>query len=53
MADISIMQSTYLLNKNRLPDTENRLVLAKGMGIGEGRIGSLGSAEANYYIENG
>ena len=24
-----------------------------GEGVGEGRIGSLGLADANYYIENG
>ena len=30
--------------------TDNRLVVAKGEGMGEGRIGSLGLADANYYI---
>ena len=31
--------------------TENRLVVAKGDGgMGEGWIGSLGLAHANYYI---
>ena len=29
---------------------ENRLVVAKGMGGGEGWVGSLGLADANYYI---
>jgi len=29
------------------------LVVAKGEGDGEGRIGSLGLVDANYYIENG
>ena len=24
-----------------------------GVGVGEGRIGSLGLADTNYYIENG
>ena len=35
-----------------LTDIENRLVVAK-VGVGEGWFGSLGSADANYYIENG
>ena len=34
-------------NRNRLIDIENRLVVAKGRGMGERRIGSLGLAEAN------
>ena len=34
-------------------DIENRFVVAKGEGVGEGRIGSLGLAETNYYIWNG
>ena len=37
---------TYLQNKNRLADTENRLVVVKG----KGWIGSVGLADANYYI---
>ena len=39
---------TYLQNRNRLIDIENRLVVAKGQG--EGWIGSLGLADANCYI---
>ena len=39
---------TYLQNKNRLADTENRLVGVKG----KEWIGSLGLADANYYIYN-
>ena len=31
-------------------DSENRLVVVKGEGVGEGWIGSLGLADANYYI---
>ena len=31
-------------------DIENRLVVAKGEGVGEGWIESLGLADANYYI---
>ena len=34
--------------ENRPTDTENRLVVATG----EGRIGSLGLAYANFYTEN-
>ena len=37
---------TYLQNKNRLADTENRLVVVKG----KGWIGSVGLADANDYI---
>ena len=33
-------------------DTENTLVVAKGAGVGEGWIESLGSADINYYILN-
>ena len=31
---------------------ENRLAVVKGWGL-EGSIGSLGLAEANYYIQDG
>ena len=30
--------------------TENRPIVAKGEGEGEGRIGSLGLADVSYYI---
>ena len=40
------INGTYLQNKNRLADTENRLVVVKG----KGWIGSVGLADANYYI---
>ena len=39
-------KSTYLQNKNKLTDMENRLVVVKGAGW----IGSLGLADINYYI---
>ena len=32
---------------------ENRLMVAKGEEMEEGWTGSLGLADANYYIENG
>ena len=39
---------------NRLKGKQNRLVVSnKEWGVGEGRIGSLGLADANYYTENG
>ena len=40
------------LRKVRL-DTENRLVVVKAEGVGEGWSVSLGFTDANYYIENG
>ena len=42
----------HICNTERLTDIENRVVVAKGRG-GEGRNGSLGLAEANYYIQDG
>ena len=42
---------TYLQNRNRLTE-KSRLVVARGM-EGEGRTGSLGLTDANYYVENG
>ena len=35
-------------NRNKLIDIENRLVVAKGEGVGW--MGSLGLVDANYYI---
>ena len=32
---------------------EDRLVVAKQGGVGEGRIGNLGLVGANYFIQNG
>ena len=43
-------QETCLRNRNRLADTENRLVIDKGKAGGEG---SLGLTDANYYIQDG
>ena len=41
-----------LSTKQRLTDTENRLVVAKeGGGMQEGWIGSFGLADENYYIK--
>ena len=33
-------------------DIENTLVVAEREGVGEGRVGSLGSAEADDYIQD-
>ena len=40
-------------NENRLTDTENNRWLPRGRGVGEGWIGSLEIADANWYIQNG
>ena len=37
---------TYLQNRNRVTDMENRLVVAKEEEGGEGRVRSLGLADA-------
>ena len=42
-----------LFTKQRLTDIENRLVVAKGEGVGEGRTESVGLADVNYYIKDG
>ena len=46
-------ESTYLQNKNRLRDTENRLVVAGAVRGRGGKDWESGLAEANYYIHNG
>ena len=43
------MAQMNLSTKNRLPDIENRFVIAKGGG-GEGQMGSLGLADAHNYL---
>ena len=44
-------KQTYLQNRNRLTGIEKRHVVAKGeVGGGRGWSGSLGLADANYYI---
>ena len=43
-------QMNISMKQIRLTDIENRFVFAKGEGVGEGRIESLGLADANYYI---
>ena len=43
---------TYLYNRNRLTDIENRLGVAEGEGEGEGEgwTGNLGLVNADHYI---
>ena len=41
---------TYLQNRNRLIDIENRFVVAKGEGGGRGMDWEFGLVDTNYYI---
>ena len=41
---------TYLRSRNGITDIENRSVAAMVEGLGERWTGSLGLADANYYI---
>ena len=41
-----------LQSRNRLTDIKNRLVVATREEEGVGWTGSLGSVDANYYIQN-
>ena len=40
---------TYLPNRNRLTNIDNRLVFAKDEGERVGHTGSFGLVDANYY----
>ena len=40
----------YLQKRSRLIDDRSDLGLPRWMSVGEGRTGSLGLADANYYI---
>ena len=42
-------QQTYLQNRNRLTDIENRLMVAKGERERNGIDGEFGLVDANYY----
>ena len=43
---------SYLLNRYRLTDFENKLMVTKEDGLGEeGRTGGLGMAHAQWYTE--
>ena len=42
--------SMHAQYRNRFTDTKNRFEVAKGSRIGNGRIGSLGLTDENYYI---
>ena len=43
-------QMDLSIKRNRLTDTEKRLVTAKGKGAGGGIDWGFGSADANYYV---
>ena len=45
-----IKMNLSMENRNKIRDTENSMVVAKGKGVGEGRSGSLGLADANWYV---
>ena len=47
------MAHMKLSAENKLMDFENRLVVAKGKGEGEGWAGSLGLVDTNYCIRSG
>ena len=47
------MGQMNFFTEKELKDLENRLVVAKGEGEGEGWTGSLGLIDANYCIWNG
>ena len=38
------------MNRNRLIDIENRLIVDRGIGSGKGMYWELELADANYYI---
>ena len=46
-------KGTYQLNKNRLTDIENKVVVPKGEGGREGRTESVGLTGTNYYEKDG
>ena len=46
MWNLKCDRNEHIYETKTLTDTENRLVVAK-QGVGEGRIGSLGLADAN------
>ena len=50
MCNLKYDTNEHIYETNRLTDTENRLVVSKWEGVGEGKIGNLGLADANYYI---
>ena len=43
-------QWTYLQKRNRLTDTEDRPVVAKGEGVMEGMEWEVGISNVNFYI---
>ena len=47
------MAQLNLSTEKKIMDLENRLVVAKGYGEGEGWTGSLVLIDADYYLWNG
>ena len=39
----------YIQKRNRVTDTENKFMVTKGEGQGEGQIRSMGLTDTNYY----
>ena len=39
----------YLQNRNRLIDLENKIVVTRGEGIGEGQTKGIGLLDKNFY----
>ena len=49
MWDLKYDPSEHIYETDPPTNREKRLAVAKGRGVGEGRIRSLGLADANYY----
>ena len=47
------MAQMHLSTEKKFMDLENRLVIAKGEGMGVGWTGNLGLIDANYFLWNG
>ena len=50
MWDLKCGTNELIYKTEQTHDIKNRFVVTKREGVGEGRIGSLGSADVNYYI---
>lgn len=44
---------SFIVNRNRLRDIENRFVVAMGRGLREVERGRFGLADASFYVQNG
>ena len=45
---LKVYKWTYLQNRNRVTDVENKFMVPGGQGGGEGQIGRLGSPHTHY-----